>query len=69
MKLEEVAGVRIWRRRQLSEIGGSSRCFKIGGCIHSDDHLFETKRFVGSMPKQTTKPAIAKVTSLSLPLT
>ena len=69
MKLEEVAAVQIWRKWQLSEIRGSSRCLRLedASVQNLDDHLFEMKHFVDSMPKQTTNPTIA--TSPSLPLT
>ena len=63
MKLEEVAAVQIWRKWQLSEIRGSSRCLRLedASVQNLDDHLLV-------LPKQTTNPAIAKVVSLSLPL-
>ena len=69
MKLEEVAGVKIWRRRQLSEMEEVADVLRLedASVQNLDDHLFEMKHFVDSMPKQTTNPTIA--TSLSLPLT
>ena len=42
LKLEEVAAVQIWRRWQVSEIGGSSRCLRLedASAQNLDDHLF-----------------------------
>ena len=69
MKLEEVAAVQIWRKWQLSEIRGSSRCLRLedASVQNFDDLLFKMKHFVGSTKADentTTNPAIGQLLRL-----
>ena len=72
MQLVEIGGiaaVQIWRKWQLSEIRGSSRCLRLEDAFVQklDDHLFEMKHNVGSTKADdytTTNPAIGQLLRL-----